>query len=310
MEAMYASMSVVSAILMEITKIRDISTADDIGKGRMDMVKGKFYQNVYVHGDSVQMRYAEASETKEQSGCWVYGLPVHELVTGMIKKRDIKVNYTLLCEHMKQAKLLATPETICSLIRSIGTEEVVPAWEKHQWEDVTKHYYPCQMFQYVHKNAFVEEKELRVVFTHQLRGHDDGTKIADAFRKQIEEVIQGGAAPSVTEQHAVRLKAPFVELLDKTSGPKLRELDIAATNAQLCGIADLMRLERVYYCMESCVAVVIVPKMHLEKVKTMLTNWSGLIQTAQKERYAVLYNHYLSHPTCLKPGVVLIPPSA
>lgn len=330
---MYASMSVVSALFMEITKITDISIGDDIGKGRMDMAKvragvhpgqqfskfakfannfavqGTFYQNVFVYGDCVQMRYAEEAETRTQAGAWVYGVPVHELVSNMIKKRDIKINYTLLCEHMKQAKLLANPETVCSLIRSIGMEETVPAWEINKWASVTKHYYQCEMFEYADVTQFDEGKELRVVFTHQLSGHDSGNTMATRFRDQIERVLNNGEAPAVTALHCSRLVAPFEQLVDPTSGPNPLQLDVAATNAKLHGLKDLVRLEKVYYCMESCVAVVIVSKKHLESVKTMLTNWSGAIQAAQKQRCALLYNHYLSHPYCLKPGVVLHKPN-
>lgn len=56
---------------------------------------------------------------------------------------------------------------------------------------------------------------------------------------------------------------------------------------------------------ESCVAVVIVPKKNLKTLENMLTNWSGVIQAAQKERIAVLNAYYLAHPTSIKPGVVL-----
>lgn len=303
-EEQFNRMSIVASALMELTKSPDRAAQEDIGKGGVDMALGSFYKNIFVYGDSIQMRYAESENERQHCGTFVFGIPTHTLTRGVSYNRAIPVGYHLVCRHLQEMGEHIEPQDVCDMVRRLGREEAVPPWGESMWNTVLDSMYPCSRTLYDGREgveAFDAQRHVRICMTHEFQGKDPEAAALRSFRESIEGILLHGNPPGITQRHADRLSEPFKEIKEGFPQPPLLKLDVQQANKCVEGIQRFVHLERAFTCMQALVTVCYIRKDQLQTTLSMLTSWIHAIQSAQEARLNALSHESMHHPEGLRP---------
>lgn len=291
--AQYESVNQINQMLLEITKIEDVSPSLDVGKVMSRMAQcpkhPEFYLHVFAYGSEVQLARQDQSDTKSPM---VYGLTPEHIISGKLRSPKT-MNYSLLCDHLSERGPLVdspkikelkmqrvfdstTPSKICSTIVSIAMEEEIPPWSKKTWENVTERFLPCSVIYKATKfqNA---SGNIRIVFTHQLVGKTLDKELIEKFNKTIQDVLVHGKTPKITKIH--------LEKYFKDTDKRQEEITKLASsiNEKVAGIQTNISVEKIFLCMECLVCVCTVKTTQLEELQNKLKSWiDGLHEAKEK----------------------------